>query len=130
MSDSSPRGKNNNPSNSNTTAPFTFKRRKNKKHNIIIISDMIDSKYSEISENPCQIDALPCDVFQKCASYLNINDYMNFALCNRIIYSSVNSPNKLQKLNICDRYNMINLLKLNRFSMIKSLCIHPKTFNK
>eukprot|EP01084_Bolivina_argentea_P251327 421489_1 len=97
---------------------------------IINSRDKHESSLNHLTDTiTLQIDELPFEMIGECGSYLNLKDYMNFSICNRIIYCASNSPIKLHKLNIT-KYDSYNMMNLNRFSMVKALHIRPKIFNK
>eukprot|EP01083_Nonionella_stella_P066214 174156_1 len=99
---------------------------------IDMISNIIDSREKKESHktdtprSPITIDSIPYEMIGECASYLQAPDYLHFSQCNRRIYIGCNSPSTLQTLYLSD-YDMVDLVDLNQFPLLKTLGITPET---
>ena len=76
---------------------------------------------------PIKIDAMSYEMIGECSFFLNVKDYMNFAITNRTIYCASNSPLTLKELDITETNNYA-ALDLNRFKLLQSICICPSDF--
>eukprot|EP01084_Bolivina_argentea_P233293 392977_1 len=95
---------------------FLIKYNQNMEHNndlqtiISLISNILNSRNDKKSTEKKDVkpdndnkpifslNTIPSEIIGECASYLHVDDYLNFSKSNRKLYVSCNSPCKLYEL--------------------------------
>eukprot|EP01084_Bolivina_argentea_P269566 458175_1 len=72
-----------------------------------------------------KLNELPSTIIRECASYLDVDDYLDFAQCDGSLYVACNSPCSLQSLDMTQYGYPADL---SRFPLLKTICVDPEEF--
>lgn len=95
-----------------------------------IIQSRESDATSDASEHVHALDALPQTLLGHAASFLDQRDYLWMERASRVVFLSLNSPNKLVKMDLSD----VSIQRgfwgttMNRFGSLESLAIHIRYF--